>query len=134
MVEDNETNQKVILRQLALLGFAADVADNGRLALARWQSGNYALLLSDLHMPEMDGYELTGAIRAREQGARIPILALTANALKGEAERCRASGMDDYLSKPLRLADLKAALERWLPAAASMAPPPRRWTWPCWKT
>ena len=70
VAEDNETNQKVILRQLALLGFAADVADNGRLALERWQSGNYALLLTDLHMPEMDGYALTAAIRAA--GARIP--------------------------------------------------------------
>ena len=120
VAEDNETNQKVILYHLALLGFAADVADNGRLALARWQNGGYALLLSDLHMPEMDGYELTCAIRAQEQGSsRIPILALTANTLKGEAERCRAVGMDDYLSKPLQLADLKTALDRWLPTAAA---------------
>ena len=116
VAEDNETNQKVILRQLALLGFAADVAANGRLALGRWESGDYALLLTDLHMPVMDGYELTAAIRAHQRGPhRIPILALTANALEGEAERCRAAGMDDYMSKPLQLADLKAALERWLP-------------------
>jgi signal transduction histidine kinase/CheY-like chemotaxis protein/HPt (histidine-containing phosphotransfer) domain-containing protein len=116
VAEDNETNQKVILRQLALLGFAADVAANGRLALERWEGGDYALLLTDLHMPAMDGYELTAAIRAHERGPyRIPILALTANALEGEAERCRAAGMDDYMSKPLQLADLKAALERWLP-------------------
>jgi signal transduction histidine kinase/CheY-like chemotaxis protein/HPt (histidine-containing phosphotransfer) domain-containing protein len=116
VAEDNETNQKVILRQLALLGFAADVAANGRLALERWESGDYALLLTDLHMPVMDGYELTAAIRAHERGPhRIPILALTANALEGEAERCRAAGMDDYMSKPLQLANLKAALERWLP-------------------
>ena len=116
VAEDNETNQKVILRQLALLGFAADVAANGRLALERWESGDYALLLTDLHMPAMDGYELTAAIRAHERGSqRIPILALTANALEGEAARCRAAGMDDYMSKPLQLADLKAALERWLP-------------------
>jgi PAS domain S-box-containing protein len=118
VAEDNQTNQKVILRQLALLGFAADVADNGRVALTRWRSGDYALLLTDLHMPEMDGYELTASIRAEEQGVcRIPILALTANTIKGEADRCRAGGMDDYLSKPLQLADLKAALETWLPAA-----------------
>jgi signal transduction histidine kinase/DNA-binding response OmpR family regulator len=123
VAEDNETNQEVILRQLALLGYAADVADNGRHALNRWQSGGYALLLTDLHMPEMDGYELTSAIRAQEQGSRrIPILALTANALKGEADRCRLTGMDDYLSKPLQLADLKAALKKWLPAAASNLP------------
>jgi signal transduction histidine kinase/DNA-binding NarL/FixJ family response regulator/HPt (histidine-containing phosphotransfer) domain-containing protein len=116
VAEDNETNQKVIVRQLALLGFAADVADNGRIALARWQSGDYALLLSDLHMPEMDGYELTAAIRGQEQALRrIPIVALTANTLKGEADHCRSVGMDDYLSKPLQLADLQTALETWLP-------------------
>ena len=133
VAEDNETNQKVILRQLALLGFAADIADNGRIALERWESGDYALLLSDLHMPEMDGYELTAAIRAAEAGAihespvhespvHIPIVALTANALKGEADHCRAIGMDDYLSKPVQLADLKATLEKWLPVGAESAP------------
>ncbi|MDO8273021.1 MAG: PAS domain S-box protein [Gammaproteobacteria bacterium] len=123
VAEDNETNQKVILRQLALLGFVADIAANGRIALERWQKGHYALLLSDLHMPEMDGYELTSAIRAAEQGVRhIPILALTANALKGEAEHCRAVGMDDYMSKPVQLADLKAMLEKWMLVAAEAAP------------
>src|SRR5471030_828071 len=125
VAEDNETNQKVIVQQLALLGFAADVAGNGSLALVRWQSGNYALLLTDLHMPEMDGYELATRIRAEERGVRrLPIVALTANALKGEADRCRAAGMDDYLSKPLQLADLKATLETWLPAAVSSLPSP----------
>ena len=117
VAEDNETNQKVIQRQLALFGFAADVADNGRLALECWQSGDYALLLTDLHMPEMDGYELAAAIRAAEQdGRHTPIVVLTANALKGEAERCHEAGMDDYLSKPVRLADLQAMLEKWLPS------------------
>ena len=120
VAEDNETNQKVILRQLALLGFAADIADHGRAALERWQGGDYALLLSDLHMPEMDGYELTAAIRAAERGSRhIPIVALTANALKGEVEHCHAVGMDDYLSKPAQLAELKAVLEKWLPVVAA---------------
>ncbi|HEU0234330.1 MAG TPA: PAS domain S-box protein [Gallionella sp.] len=123
VAEDNETNQKVILRQLALLGLVADIADNGWLALERWRSGDYALLLSDLHMPEMDGCELTAAIRAAEGESRhIPVIALTANALHGEAERCREAGMDDYLSKPVRLADLQAMLEKWLPAAAESAP------------
>jgi PAS domain S-box-containing protein len=122
VAEDNETNQKVILHQLALLKFAADVADNGRAALECWRSGDYALLLSDLHMPEMDGYELTAAIRAAEQGSRhTPIVALTANALRGEAEHCRAMGMDDYLSKPVQLTSLKATLEKWLPAATETA-------------
>ena len=117
VAEDNEINQKVILQQLALLGCAADVADDGHAALERWQSGDYGLLLTDLHMPEMDGYELAAAIRDREAGQRrMPIVALTANALKGEAERCRAAGMDDYLSKPVQLADLGAMLEKWLPS------------------
>jgi PAS domain S-box-containing protein len=123
VAEDNETNQKVILYQLALLGFAADVAGNGCEALERWRSGDYALLLTDLHMPKMDGYELTQTIRAEEKDARrIPIIALTANALKGEAEHCRAVGMDDYLSKPVQLARLEAMLEKWLPAAAEPRP------------
>jgi CheY-like chemotaxis protein/HPt (histidine-containing phosphotransfer) domain-containing protein len=125
VAEDNETNQKVILRQLALLGYAADVAGDGREALARWQSGHYALLLTDLHMPEMDGYALTAAIRASEKGSqRIPIIALTANALAGEAEHCREVGMDAYLSKPAPLAELKATLEKWIPAAADLTAPP----------
>jgi PAS domain S-box-containing protein len=121
VAEDNPINQRVILMQLALLGFAADVAADGKLALERWSSGHYALLLCDLHMPTMDGYELVGAIRATEtDGRRMPILALTANTLKGEADRCRAAGMDDYLIKPLQLADLKKVLERWLPAPAAL--------------
>ncbi|MDP1680459.1 MAG: GAF domain-containing protein, partial [Burkholderiales bacterium] len=123
VAEDNETNRKVILRQLGLLGYTADVTGNGREALERWKSGDYALLITDLHMPEMDGYDLSLAIRNGEAGKRrIPIVALTANALKSEAEHCRAAGMDDYLSKPARLTDLQAMLEKWLPLAAEPAP------------
>jgi signal transduction histidine kinase/ActR/RegA family two-component response regulator/HPt (histidine-containing phosphotransfer) domain-containing protein len=118
VAEDNEINQKVIRQQLDLLGYAADVAATGREALKRCQSGNYALLLTDLHMPEMDGYDLTLQIRKAERGrARMPIIALTANALRGESARCLAVGMDDYLSKPAPLAVLAAVLEKWLPAA-----------------
>ena len=118
VAEDNATNQKVIVQQLALLGLGADVAGDGREALQRWQSGDYALLLTDLHMPNLDGYELASAIRAEENGARrMPIVALSANALKGEALRCAAAGIDDYLAKPAPLKELKAMLERWLPAA-----------------
>ncbi|MBU0622347.1 MAG: response regulator [Gammaproteobacteria bacterium] len=81
------------------------------------------LILLDVLMPGMDGYELTAAIRAAEQGARhIPIVALTANALKGEADHCRAIGMDEHLSKPVQLTELKAMLERWLPVAAESTP------------
>ncbi len=122
VAEDNETNQKVILYQLHLLGFAADVANDGQQALERWECEDYALLLTDLHMPTMDGYSLTLAIRSREADGkqRIPIIALTANALKDEATRCRAIGMDGYVTKPVRLEDLQAALEKWLPAATEL--------------
>jgi PAS domain S-box-containing protein len=120
VAEDNEINQKVILQQLKLLGQTADIANNGREALELWQSGDYSLLLTDLHMPEMDGYELTAAIRATEAGKpRATIIAITANALKGEADHCRAVGMDDYLSKPVQLAILKEILGKWLPAVAA---------------
>jgi CheY-like chemotaxis protein/HPt (histidine-containing phosphotransfer) domain-containing protein len=123
VAEDNETNQQVILRQLAVLGFAADLADDGREALDRWEQGHYALVLTDLHMPRMDGYDLARAIRMAERGqARTPIVALTANALRGEAERCRAAGMDDYLSKPAPLKDLQAVLDKWLPTAGETHP------------
>jgi CheY-like chemotaxis protein len=118
VAEDNEINQKVIRQQLSLLGYAADIAVDGREALKRWETGNYALLLTDLHMPEIDGYQLTAAIRLAEQAKnerRAPIIAFTANALKGEAEHCRAVGMDDYLSKPVQLAHLNAILQKWLP-------------------
>jgi two-component system sensor histidine kinase/response regulator len=133
IAEDNEINQKVILQQLVLLGRTADIANNGREALQRWRSGDYALLFADLHMPEMDGYELTAAIRAAEAAAgksgraRTPVIAFTANALKGEAERCHAVGMDDYLSKPVQLVVLDKMLEKWLPLSASgpaLATPP----------
>jgi PAS domain S-box-containing protein len=120
IAEDNEINQKVILQQLKLLGQTADIASDGREALERWQSGDYALLFTDLHMPEMDGYELTTAIRTAETNkTRIPIIAITANALKGEADHCRAIGMDDYLSKPVQLVNLKAMLKKWLPVVSS---------------
>jgi PAS domain S-box-containing protein len=125
VAEDNDINQNVILHQLALLGYVADVADNGRAALVRWQSGQHALLLTDLNMPEMDGYELTAAIRhAEEAGLRLPIIALTANALKSEEVRCKAAGMDDYLSKPVLLDRLQAMLEKWLPMPVTAVPHP----------
>jgi two-component system, sensor histidine kinase and response regulator len=115
VAEDNHTNRVVVLKQLALLGFVADVAVDGCEALERWRSGDFALLLTDLHMPGMDGYELADAIRREEPaGKRTPIIAFTANALRDEEVRCLASGMDGYLSKPVRLLQLKAAIEPWL--------------------
>ena len=112
VAEDDTTNQNVILQQLALLGYRGEVAENGEEALRLWREGGYALLLTDLHMPERDGYDLARAIR-REEGerSRMPILALTANALRCEAARARAAGMDDYLTKPVRLEALRHALQ-----------------------
>jgi two-component system, sensor histidine kinase and response regulator len=116
IAEDNEINQKVLLKQLALLGFDADCAATGHEALEFLQRSDYALLITDLHMPKMDGYELAAAVRKSEAGARyIPIVALTAVAVKGEAKRCRAAGMDDYMTKPLQLDRLRAMLNKWMP-------------------
>ena len=123
VAEDDAVNQTVILRQLALLGYAAEVADDGAEALQLWQGGGHALLLSDLHMPNMDGYTLAQSIRSDEPpGARLPILALTANALKGEAARALACGIDEYLTKPIQLQVLKVALERWMKSISPSAP------------
>jgi CheY-like chemotaxis protein/HPt (histidine-containing phosphotransfer) domain-containing protein len=119
LAEDNLTNQQVIGRQLTKLGYACEIADDGKLALEAWRKKPYGLLLTDCHMPNMDGFELTAALRADESGTdkRAPIIAVTANALAGEAERCIAGGMDDYLSKPLAMSDLKATLQKWMPQA-----------------
>jgi len=116
VAEDNLTNQDVIYRQLTLLGYTAEIVSDGKKAFDSWQSKNYGLLLSDVHMPEMDGYELTAAIRSMESaGERFPIIAITANALQGEAEKCLEAGMDDYLPKPLEMDKLKRMLKKWLP-------------------
>jgi signal transduction histidine kinase/CheY-like chemotaxis protein/HPt (histidine-containing phosphotransfer) domain-containing protein len=118
VVEDHPVNREVLLRQLKLLGIAADSAENGVDALAAWARGRHAAVLADVHMPHMDGYELARRLRAAEadRGAvRTPIVAVTANAMKGEEERCLASGMDAYLVKPVNIQRLRATLERWLP-------------------
>jgi PAS domain S-box-containing protein len=124
LAEDNLTNQDVIRRQLNLLGYTCELAINGAEALAAYKTGGYALLLTDCHMPEMDGYELTGSIRGLEHGSgkRLPIIAVTANALQGEAERCLAAGMDDYISKPIAMPALVAALKKWMPAPREASP------------
>jgi len=120
MAEDNATNRKVISQQLAVLGYACESAENGREALEKWRKGSYALMLTDCHMPEMDGYELASTIRAEEgKGVHMPIIAITADALKGTAEKCQAAGMDDYLTKPMQIPQLGSALEKWLGKAAS---------------
>ena len=124
IAEDNDTNREVMQEQLRLLGYASEVAEDGLVALNMWHSGRYGLLLTDCNMPNMDGFELTGAIRQAEvagaAGRRLPIIAVTANAMQGEAMRCRERGMDDYLSKPLRLNELGSMLARWRPLSAEV--------------
>jgi signal transduction histidine kinase/FixJ family two-component response regulator len=118
VVEDHPVNREVLVLQLKLLGIAADSSENGVEALAAWARGRYAAVLADIHMPHIDGHELARRMRAAEadRGAvRTPIVAVTANATKGEEERCLASGMDAYLVKPVSIEQLRATLERWLP-------------------
>ena len=121
VIEDNRTNQDVIRRQINLLGYQCEIAEDGGAGLQAIRSGRYAIALSDVHMPEMDGFEMTGKIRENEDinGDRFPIIAITANALQGEEQRCLAAGMDGYLSKPLDMKRLQAVLEHWLPHAAT---------------
>ncbi len=114
VAEDNQTNQFVIKNQLRRLGFAAVLANDGREAwdMLNQPNAGYGMLITDCHMPFVDGYQLTGFIRARELSLdkRLPVVALTANALQGEADICRAAGMDAYLSKPTDLATLDAMI------------------------
>jgi CheY-like chemotaxis protein len=116
LVEDNPVNQMVALRLLELLGFHADVVNDGAEAVDAAQCQSYDLLLMDCQMPIMDGYEATAEIRRREadSGRRTRIVAITANAMSGDREKCLEAGMDDYIAKPIQLETLKAALERSL--------------------
>src|SRR6185436_10078445 len=103
VAEDNATNQMVISRQLVQLGYAADLVDNGREALERFRECQYGLVITDIHMPEMDGLELATAIREderRQNRRRVPVLALTADVLIGESDRYAAAGLDDRIRKP----------------------------------
>lgn len=121
LVEDNMVNQKVALLFLKKLGYTADLARNGVEAIAAVLSARYDLVLMDCLMPEMDGFEATRRIRS--QGgylARIPIVAMTANAFAEDRQACLAAGMDDYLSKPVREADLGQKLETWLSRASEL--------------
>jgi CheY-like chemotaxis protein len=123
LAEDNLVNQKVALRFLEKLDFKVDVVGDGQAALAAWQSGDFDLILMDCQMPRMDGYEATQEIRKLEAGKRhIPIVALTAHAMKGAEEKCRAAGMDAYLAKPLDRAKLEACLDRLLPSMGTTGP------------
>ena len=125
VVDDHPINREVLVRQLLALGVAADSAADGREGLRAWQAGHYAIVFADIHMPQMDGFEMTAEIRRQElanKQSRTPIVGVTANAMAGEDERCRAAGMDGYLSKPVSLARLRATLQRWLQGGDGAAP------------
>ena len=117
VAEDNPTNQDVIRRQLNLLGYAAEIAPDGRQALEAWRARRFGLVLTDFHMPEMDGFEFTRAVRDAETaaGGHVPIIAISASVLQEETDRGRDAGVDDFLTKPLELEILQKALGRWLP-------------------
>ncbi len=118
VVEDNAANLKVAVRMVRQLGYRADVAATGAEAVAMLAQADYDAVLMDCQMPEMDGYEATRRVRSNERrGRRMPIIAMTAAALSGDRERCLAAGMDDYISKPVKLHVVAAVLERWLAAS-----------------
>lgn len=114
VVDDNEVNRRVACGYLRKLGFSCDIAEDGLQALDAVKIHDYGLVFMDCQMPVMDGYESTHAIRAYLQGKALPIIAVTANAMAGDREKCLDAGMDDYLAKPLRKDGLKAVVERWL--------------------
>jgi len=121
IAEDNQINQVLAQQILKRLGLQSEIAHNGREALARVEMENFDAVLMDCQMPEMDGFEATGAIRENERRSgrkRMPIIAMTANAMDSDRERCLAQGMDDYVAKPFTVARLGEALARWLPAQA----------------
>ena len=125
VVDDHPINREVLVRQLQALGVAADAAADGREGLSAWSRGRYAIIFADVHMPRMDGFEMTGEIRRLESAdgrPRTPIVAVTANAMAGEDERCREAGMDGYLAKPVSLPRLRATLQRWLRGGDTTAP------------
>jgi PAS domain S-box-containing protein len=117
LVEDNEVNRKVAVRMLERLGCSVDIAHDGQEAIDKTASQEYDIVFMDVHMPQMDGYEATRLIRERENrsGKHQIIIAMTANAMAGDRERCLQAGMDDYLSKPFKENDLRATLARWAP-------------------
>src|SRR5258708_5770088 len=119
LAEDNLVNQKVARGTLERMGYRVDIVSNGADAVAAWETGRYQVILMDCQMPVMDGYQATREIRLRERGAnRIPIIALTADAMKGAEQQCRGAGMDDYLTKPLDRARLGETVDRHFAASS----------------
>jgi CheY-like chemotaxis protein len=121
VVDDNSVNRKILARQLELAGATTDAASGGEEALELWRKGGYDLVLADLQMPTMDGFELARRIRATEateRRPRTPILAVTASTLEDQEQKSRAVGMDGFIIKPIGLEQLKATLDVWLKGAA----------------
>ena len=117
LVEDDEINRIVLLRQLEIIGYKADFAKNGKEGFDKWAAGRYDIVLSDCQMPLVDGFEMASMIRVREEETnfgRTPIIAITANASKGDSDKCFACGMDDYISKPLEITSLEVKLQALL--------------------
>jgi CheY-like chemotaxis protein len=118
VAEDNAVNQRLVVRLLEKRGHRIEVAANGREALAALRKASFDLVLMDVQMPEMDGFEATAAVRAREksEGAQThqPIIALTAHAMKGDREKCLVAGMDGYLTKPIRVEELDELLKSYM--------------------
>jgi len=125
VAEDNPVNRQLMAAQMELLGFTADYAENGVEALKQWRAGNYNLLLTDIRMPEMDGYELMRQIRAIEsKTATSVIIAVTANAMESDIKRCYDTGANDVISKPFTLDELKQMLKKWAPPQEELVPGP----------
>jgi CheY-like chemotaxis protein len=121
LVEDRDSNRMVALLLLKKLGFGVDVVASGLEAVEAAVKRNYKAILMDVQMPEFDGFDATRAIRQAEEktGRHTPIIALTALAMEGDRERCLQAGMDDYISKPYNLQQLKDALMKWVETSAS---------------
>jgi diguanylate cyclase (GGDEF)-like protein len=125
VAEDNRTNQMVAAGMLAMNNCVCEFASNGREAVEAAKRARFDMILMDCSMPEMDGYEATAHIRTHEEtlGLRTPLVAMTANTQRGDAEKCMAAGMDDYLAKPITLLELRHKLQKWLPGQAGAAHP-----------
>ena len=123
LVEDNKINRIVLLQQLEIIGYKTDFAKNGKDGFDKWAAGAYDIILSDCQMPLLDGFEMASMIRIREEetnSGRTPIIAITANAAKGDADKCFACGMDDYISKPVEIRNLEMKLQTMLAFKASL--------------
>ena len=128
LAEDNEINRELAVRLLTKRGHAVQVATNGKLVLDMLEAGQFDVILMDVQMPEMDGFETTAAIRSKEKltGKHIPIVAMTAHAMKGDRERCLAAGMDEYISKPINVIELMEVLESFSDSTIPVLPHPEQ--------